>query len=437
MLNKLLEKITTAFEKLPDHRKQSNATKYSIKDAALSAFIAFYLQFPSFRSYQKDAQRPNGLSQKNFQSIFGEHQTPSENQMRNLLDPIKPENVGNIFWTVYDYASKEKILEPFKSVNGTMLIGMDGTQYHSSTSIHCQHCNTKQYGDTTHYSHNVIAPVLLSPEHEFVLPLEPEFIWPQDGSEKQDCEQNAIKRWILRNSNRFNPFSATIMGDDLHGHYPTCKLCLDHKLNFIFVCKPESHHALYQEIELLSRIDAVSNFEKRVWNGRFHEIHRYRFAEALPIRADAEPLRVNWCELTTIHEKTGEVLHRFSFITNFSLSQQSVPDIVAAGRARWKNENESHNSLKNHGYHLEHNFGHGELYLSMILLSLNLLSFLVHTLLSLSDALFHQLRLELGARVTLFESLRSLFRFFIVHSWEYLLFFMAFRLGLEPSAQPP
>lgn len=194
MLNKLLEKITTAFEKLPDHRKKSNATKYRIKDEALSAFIAFYLQFPSFRSYQKDAQRPNGLSQKNFQSIFGEHQTPSENQMRNLLDPIKPENVGNIFWIVYDYASKEKILEPFKSVNGTMLIGMDGTQYHSSTSIHCQHCNTKQCGDTTHYSHNVIAPVLLSLEHEFVLPSGLFSSSSKSFRRRSTCSDNA---WLL------------------------------------------------------------------------------------------------------------------------------------------------------------------------------------------------------------------------------------------------
>ena len=35
-------------------------------------------------------------------------------------------------------------------------------------------------------------------------------------------------------------------------------------------------------------------------------------------------------------------------------------------RARWKIENETFNTLKNQGYHFEHNYGHGEQHLSVV-----------------------------------------------------------------------
>ncbi|MFM6875407.1 MAG: ISNCY family transposase, partial [Microcystis panniformis] len=90
-------------------------------------------------------------------------------------------------------------------------------------------------------------------------------------------------------------------------------------------------------------------------------------------------LEVNWCEVTVINEKTQKTIYQNNWITNHKITENNVEEIVKAGRSRWKVENEGNNVLKNHGYNLEHNFGHGQNHLCEFLLSLNLLAFLFHT----------------------------------------------------------
>ena len=88
MLQALVELIETHFAQLPDYRKPSPNLKYSVSDAALSAFAVFMLQAPSFLAQQRDLQRTKG--QNNAQSLFGVHEIPSDNQIRDTLDPIAP-----------------------------------------------------------------------------------------------------------------------------------------------------------------------------------------------------------------------------------------------------------------------------------------------------------------------------------------------------------
>jgi len=211
---------------------------------------------------------------------------------------------------------------------------------------------------------------------------------------------------------------------------------LDKKINFILVGKESSHPTLYAEIDLLTCVDgAVASWQKRTWNGQFHELYHYRYASSLPLRASEDALRVNWCEITVRHEETGKVLFKSAFITNFAISDQNVDKITRSGRARWKNENESHTTLKTQGHNLEHNFGHGDHYLSMILLSLNLLAFLTHTFMQMSDSLYKLIRQDLGARKTFFADVRTLTRYLDFDSWadlmHFLMHFMATRLELD------
>jgi len=100
------------------------------------------------------------------------------------------------------------------------------------------------------------------------------------------------------------------------------------------------------------------------WNGRFHECSTYRYLNRLPRNGGETALQVNWVELTLTRTDTGEVLYQNAFITDFPLTGANVPQIVQAGRSRWKVENENTNVLKTKGYHLEHNYGHGRQLLS-------------------------------------------------------------------------
>jgi len=171
---------------------------------------------------------------------------------------------------------------------------------------------------------------------------------------------------------------------------------------------------------------------KRHWNGKFGEIWSYRFTNEVPLRGDDDALMVNWCELTISHEKSGEQLYHNAFATLHPLTESTVVEIVAAGRARWKVENENNNVLKTKGYHLEHNFGHGKVHLAAVLVTLNLLAFLFHTVFGLVDAKYQLLRRALGARQTFFNDVRTLMRYLVFENWDHLLDFMIQQLELVP-----
>ena len=121
-------------------------------------------------------------------------------------------------------------------------------------------------------------------------------------------------------------------------------------------------------------------------------------------------------------------------MTNHLVTASCVAALAKVGRARWKIENESNNTLKRNGYHLEHNFGHGDLHLSNVLFALNLLAFLVHTAQHLVNAPYRLLRTTLSVRLTFFNDLRALTRYMLFDSWDALFRFML--EGLEVAIPP-
>lgn len=144
-------------------------------------------------------------------------------------------------------------------------------------------------------------------------------------------------------------------------------------------------------------------------------------------------MSVQWCELLITHEETGEVLYHNEWVTSLPLTETNTPAVVACGRARWKSENENNNVLKNQGYHIEHNFGHGQHHLATTLLTLNLLAFLLHTIAQVADEVYQQIRRALGPRRTFFDDVRALMRYLIFTDWHSLLRFMFVQLELEPD----
>jgi hypothetical protein len=434
-LHSLLSVLNENFSKLPDARKGHNR-QYSMRDGALAAFSVFFMQSASFLAHQQAMQ--DRQQRNNAKSLFGIEEIPSDPQIRNLLDPVPPEALSASFWEIFALLEEAGELQSYRTLNGQWLVSLDGTQYFASSKIHCKRCTVKVRNGVESYAHTAITPVLVAPGESRVIALEPEFIRPQDGAEKQDCERNAGKRWLARNASRLAQHVVTLLGDDLYCNQPFCAQVLDQKLNFIFTCKPESHLALYQEVELLARLGEVSQLTQRHWNGQAHEVCSYRYINQVPLRADADALLVNWCEVTIVQEETGELLYYNTFATNHFLTDHNVAAMVTAGRARWKIENENNNVLKHYGYHLEHNFGHGEQYLSMILVLLNLLAFLCHTVLDLCDQMYKRLRSHLHKRKRFFQDISTLTHYLCFESWQQLLCFMYRQLELDqqPAAHP-
>jgi hypothetical protein len=415
---------------LPDVRKPSPNTRYTIQNAALGAFGLFFMQSPSFLEYQRQLHHRQGHD--NAQTLFGVEPIPCDNQIRKLLDPIAPSYLNPVFFEVFEHLEQQHSLDPFRVLDHQLLVSLDGTQYFSSKKLHCPNCLTRQLANgQTLYYHTAITPVIVSPGHAQVIALAPEYIMPQDGHEKQDCEQAAGKRWITQHADALVPHHVTLLGDDLYSKQPFCSLALHQGFNFILVCKPDSHPKLYDRLAFWQAQDAISQCEQRQRKGRVTEVTLYRFLNDVLLQDGKQRLSVNWVEITVVHAQTGEQLYYNTFITNHRLSAENVAQVAQAGRGRWKSENENNNVLKTKGYHLEHNFGHGKQYLSATMLSLNLLAFLFHTVLEWSDAKYALLRHVLARRQTFFEDIRALTRYLVFESWHHLMDFMIRGLELE------
>jgi hypothetical protein len=327
------------------------------------------------------------------------------------------------------------VIERYRAVNQTLLLALEGTEYFSSPTIHCPNCSTRQQANgQVRYYHTALTPVLVKPGLATVIPLAPEFVRPQDGAEQQDCELNAAKRWLSEWGDDYSPLGVTVLGDDLYCHEPFCRAVLKRGMDFILVCQPTSHPIVYEWLDFLDRGGAVSTVVRRRWTGQRREIDTYRYAKSMPLRDGDDALVVNWCELTTTDE-SGQVLYHNAFATSLALDDYRVLEVVAAGRSRWKIENENNNTLKTKGYHFEHNYGHGQQYLSSMLATLIILAFLVHTVLEWMDDPYQLLRQKLPSRQRLFSDIRTLTSYLYFESWGALMTFML--QSFEPAPPQP
>jgi hypothetical protein len=418
---------------LPDCRTGKNLS-YKMEEVGMSAFSVFFTQSPSFLAHQTTMQQIRGKN--NAHSLFQIEKIPCDNHIRDLLDPVSPEKLYPVYDRIYETLRALGILQTFRGVHDSTLIALDGTWYFSSHKIQCPCCSHLEHksGEITYY-HSAVTPVIVAPGRPEVIALRPEFITPQDGHTKQDCEIAAAKRWLTENTDRYLLGLVTLLGDDLYAHQPFCRRTLLHGFHYLFVCKPESHPTLYQWVNLLSPPD-LGTLKVRLKAGSQWHTYTYRWANGVPLAEGEDALKVNWCEVTVTDPK-GEVLYHNGWITDWPITEQNVVALVASGRARWKIENENNNTLKTKGYHLEHNFGHGKQHLSALLAAMNILAFLFHTVLGLTDEHYCLVRATLPSRETFFQDLRALTRYLHFPSWQGLLRFMMRGLEIGPYAKPP
>lgn len=422
----LLSILIDSIEGFPDPRNGKNC-RYSMRDIVLSAFSVFFTQSPSFLSYQRSMQQQKGSN--NGRTLFGIEKMPTDAQIRNVLDGVSYRYLDPVFMGVMSLLQQNKDLESYHVLDKQLLVCMDGTEFFNSNALSCPFCSTRTRSDGTVNSyHSAVTPAIVQPGNSRVIPLPPEMISPQDGHDKQDCETAAAKRWIERWGSLCKTLAVTILGDDLYSKQPLCRMMLDAGLNFILVCKPTSHPWLAEWIRLCDAKKDLHEKRTVVWNGKTYHTHITRWINGVPLTSDADTLQLNWAELIILDQKGKETYHN-SWVTTHLLSDSTVEAVIQAGRCRWKIENENNNTLKTKGYHLEHNFGHGEKELSNFLMTFNIVAFLFHTVLELRDARYRLLRQTLVRRDTFFNDIRALTRYICFDSWEAMLQFML--RGLE------
>lgn len=412
----MIKSLRTAIGNFLDKRTGTN-TRYTMIDVGTGAFSIFFTQSPSFLAHQRLMQQRYGIN--NAKTLFGMEDIPTDTHIRDTLDPVAPSVLDPVFHDCLHALATSGHLDTFRTGIGAndLLIALDGTWYFSSPTLHCAHCSTRKKDGETMYGHGMINPAIVAPGKPQAIALPPEFILPQDGDKKQDCENKAAKRWIARHKKTYAALRVTILGDDLYCHQPMCETITDSGFNFILTCKPDSHKTLYEWIQGITETKIIRKRNK----GRA-EIWTYRFCTDVPIRDGDDALVVNWCELTV--EREGKRIFKNAFITNHPVNGETVETIVACGRSRWKTENENNNTLKTKGYHLEHNYGHGKRHLASLLAAMNILAFLFHTMLEFMNKKYKLLRFLIGRRDCFFNDFRALVKFVCFKSFNSMLDFM-------------
>lgn len=404
----------------PDKRVERDNATYKMEDIALSSFSVFYMQSPSFLQYQTNMESKEGKS--NAQSLFGLNKIPTDNHIRNIMDGVEAIKLKPMYDKLLREVKDAEILDSYRYMGRFYPVALDGTQYYSSKKICCKKCLTRKYGESVTYSHQVVTPTIVSPFKPEILPLMPEFIQNRDGTEKQDCEINASKRWLKRKSplNLLRLF----LGDDLYSHEPFCKNIIEKGDSFVFVAKEDSHKIMYEHIKFVENVAGLETEEKIVGKAHEKKIWKYKFINDVPINGEKNALKVNWLELEILDFKTGERTYYNTFTTDIKITKFNVHDIGLIGKTRWKVENENNNTLKTKGYHLEHNFGHGKENLAELLVAMNILAFLFHTVLGFLDENYAKAKAK-RTRKRFFNDMETLTTHIYFFSWEILIAFMA------------
>ena len=422
-----LDRLRTCFAELPDPRRGRNR-RYAMADVGMAALSVFLMQSPSFLAHQRalaaDGRRSNA------HTLFGLARIPCDNHVRQLLDGVPTTHFDDAFHALADDLDARGALEPMRRLDGRVLVALDGTEFFRSRNIRCPNCSTRRRGDGgTEHFHRMLAANVVAPGRAQSLPLPPEFVTPRDGAGKQDCERQAAKRWLKAHGGRCAALRPVYLGDDLYACQPVCRAMLDAGGDFLLTAKPASHKTLYEYLDGIR----LPTRRRTTGRGAKRRIHRYRWMTDLPVRDGDDALRVNWLEVASARPD-GKVTYRGAFVTSLGVDRDNVAELADCARARWKIENETFNVLKQHGYHLEHNFGHGKDTLACVLVVLNLLAFALHTACELAEDQWQRARQRLGTRARLFEHLRTVTEYRVFPDWDALMVLLA--TG-GPAEQPP
>jgi hypothetical protein len=387
-----------------------------IEDFYLSALALFFLQDPSLLEFQRRFE--DQIQSNNLRTVFGIQQIPSDTHLRDVLDEQPATFLHGVFSEYLRRLQRSKQLQRYQFLDQGYLVTLDGSEYFSSENVHCQHCLQRHRSDgRVEYYHQFLQPAVVHPDLRQVLPLAPQFIRRQDGTTKQDCETNAAKRVVQQLRREHPQLKAVVVGDSLYSTMPMIAKLTRHRFSFLLVAKPEDHKSLFQDIEGLRR---GARLEKLVRPQPKGKGCVYEWVNQLALGADPKSPLVNFVQLC-IFDSKGELTYRCSWVTDIKLDVQNVEKVVRAARARWKIENEGFNTLKNQGYHLEHNFGHGSNHLSETLFLLNLLAYFVHQILELVDQLYQNARAGFSSRNEFWNVMRASFRILLYGSWDEVL----------------
>ena len=390
--NALRKMLSRRFLEIPDFR-QEGKVEHGVHDVLMSGFAMMFYQDSSLLQFQQRLQE--AIHKNNLQTLFQVESIPKDSQMREVIDEVESQELEPLFEDFFRPLQRGKHLEGYRVLRDFHVISVDGSGYFSSDKIHCSGCLKRETKKgKIGYEHKIVQAALMHPDKRQVFPLAPEEVKNTDGQDKQDCEVEAGKRLVRKIRRSHGKLKIIIVGDSLYSKQPFMEELAEERMRYVLVVKEEDHKLLMEWVNEQRQLKEVSRLEVKDKKGR---LHIYEWINEVPLNGNKNTLWVNYFEYWLV--VGGKVTYHNSWVTDFTVGEGNVGELVRIGRCRWKIENETFNTLKNQGYHIEHNFGHGEKHLSINFLLLNLLAFFMHQIFELTDSLYQECRRAFGANL--------------------------------------
>ncbi len=342
----LLDCVRPVFTKI---RTSIHSRKISLADCLMSALAMFSLKSPSLLAFDNSSGDP--VIQHNLKTLFGVENTPCDTYMREVLDEVDPRELRLAYLSIFQEAQICKLLEQYEFLNGYYLCLVDGSEIFNSEDVHCKNCCKKEHKDgRVTYHHQILGAVIAKPGMRQVIPLCPEPITKQDGVTKNDCERNAFCRFLADLKREHPKLKLMIVSDALSANAPHIRQVEAAGYQYMVVVKPEGNKSLFAWVKSITRMTTMMVGKNK---------YTFRYVNNVPINDTKDAPMTNFmeCEWTELKGKRVSKGH-CSWATNHEITDENIYELMQGGRARWKVENETFNTLKNQGYQFEHNFGH-------------------------------------------------------------------------------
>ena len=396
--DKLYSVVAQGFEKIVDHRAHN--VRYPLLDILKGGFAVFSLKSPSILSFGNRTQ----IEDHNLCSVYDIGDIPSDNCFRQTLDEVDPSHLRSVFVRLYKYMKKNKQLDNYQIRGRYKIVSIDGVHHYSSEKVHCLHCLVTHHSSgKTSYQHSMLAAVLVHPEQREVFPLDCEPIINEDGKAKNDCELNASKRLLISLFDKYKSEKFILVEDALYSVNPNIKQILENGWSYVLGIKPKRHKVVFSLLEARKKRDQLDTFTV----SKDGKTHTYSMMNNIPLNNQQDTVRVNVLHYEQEDKKGKQKI--FTWVTDIKLTHQNAPRVAQIGRSRWKIENETFNTLKNQGYHFDHNFGHGHKNLCTVLAVLMFLAFCVDQIQQHACQLFNALWDHIKQKNKLWESMRAIF----------------------------
>lgn len=405
-MDKLLSLSRKDFEGIVDHRASNS--QHLLPDVLMSGLAMFSLKYPSLLDFEQQTV----AERENLHHLFGVKRLCSDAQMRKILDEVSPASISELYPNLFKELGRAGLVQSYHYWPKEIIVSVDGVTHFHSNKIHCDQCQCTQHRDgSISYSHSMLCAAMVHPQKREVFVMGSEPIIKTDGAKKNDCELNAAKRLVPWLSEHYPGQKFLLVEDALYANGPHLRQILEHQYHFIINVKPDSHKSLFNSFESRKERKQTRTFSYR--SQGYH--HRFEFCNNLPLNGSAADLRVNFL-LYEQQDPKGKTT-RFTWISSRKLSRRNVDKVMRAARARWKIENETFNTLKNQGYHFEHNYGHGHKYLATVLAFLMLLAFLIDQIVQACQKSFQKIWAALKTKAKLWSGIRALFQVQIFNSF--------------------